>query len=176
METIFKVIELVGTSTEGYEKAIDNAIARAGMTLKGLEFFDVADLLCLLTWIRDVEGIEGITLSGGEPLQQCAAVATLLHRVRKETDLSVVVFTGFGWEHVANTPSLLEVARLADIVIAGPYRKRQRLERGFRGSTNQTIHLMTDRYSLADIERVPDVEVVVGDGAVIETGIVVPGT
>ena len=43
METIFKVIELVGTSTEGYEKAIDNAIARAGMTLKGLEFFEVVE-------------------------------------------------------------------------------------------------------------------------------------
>ena len=43
MDTIFKVIELVGTSSEGYEKAIANAVARAGTTLKGLEFFEVTE-------------------------------------------------------------------------------------------------------------------------------------
>lgn len=43
IETIFKVIELMGTSSEGYEKAIESAIARAGTTLKGLEFFEVVE-------------------------------------------------------------------------------------------------------------------------------------
>jgi hypothetical protein len=43
MDVTFKVINLVGTSTEGYQQAIDSAIARAGETLKGLEFFEVVE-------------------------------------------------------------------------------------------------------------------------------------
>ncbi len=43
MDDTFKVIELVGTSTESYQAAIDSAIVRAGKTLKGLEFFEVVE-------------------------------------------------------------------------------------------------------------------------------------
>ncbi len=43
MDVTFKVINLVGTSTEGYQQAIDSAIARASETLKGLEFFEVVE-------------------------------------------------------------------------------------------------------------------------------------
>ena len=43
MDTTFKVIELVGTSTESYQAAIDSALARAAVTLKGLEFFEVVE-------------------------------------------------------------------------------------------------------------------------------------
>ena len=43
MDTTFKVIELVGTSTESYQAAIDSAISRAAVTLKGLEFFEVVE-------------------------------------------------------------------------------------------------------------------------------------
>ena len=34
----YKVIELVGTSPEGVEHAIENAISRAGQTLIGLDW------------------------------------------------------------------------------------------------------------------------------------------
>lgn len=43
MDITYKVINLVGTSTEGYQQAIDSAIERAGKTLKGLEFFEVVE-------------------------------------------------------------------------------------------------------------------------------------
>jgi flavin-binding protein dodecin len=33
----------VGTSTEGYQQAIDSAITRASRTLTGLEFFEVVE-------------------------------------------------------------------------------------------------------------------------------------
>lgn len=33
----------MGTSIEGYQQAIDSAIAKAGKTLKGLEFFEVVE-------------------------------------------------------------------------------------------------------------------------------------
>src|SRR5262249_40368896 len=41
--------------------------------------------------------VQGLTVSGGEPLQQRPALLALLRRVRRETNLSVLVFTGFTW-------------------------------------------------------------------------------
>ena len=40
----YKVVELVGTSSEGLQQAIDSAIARAAQTLKGLDWFEVKEI------------------------------------------------------------------------------------------------------------------------------------
>jgi flavin-binding protein dodecin len=42
-EHIYKVIELVGSSTEGSDDAIKNAIARASETVKNLDWFEVVE-------------------------------------------------------------------------------------------------------------------------------------
>jgi flavin-binding protein dodecin len=38
---VYRVIEVVGTSTEGFDGAIANAISRAGETMRNLEWFEV---------------------------------------------------------------------------------------------------------------------------------------
>ena len=43
-ESVYKVIELVGTSTESWEKAAAAAIQRAGKTLRDLRIAEVAEL------------------------------------------------------------------------------------------------------------------------------------
>ncbi len=40
----YKVVELVGTSSEGLQPAIENAISRAAQTLKGLDWFEVKEI------------------------------------------------------------------------------------------------------------------------------------
>jgi flavin-binding protein dodecin len=40
----YKVVELVGTSSEGLQPAIENAISRASQTLKGLDWFEVKEI------------------------------------------------------------------------------------------------------------------------------------
>jgi len=47
-ESVYKVIELVGTSTESWEKAAAAAVARAGSTLRDLRIAQVSDLDMLL--------------------------------------------------------------------------------------------------------------------------------
>jgi flavin-binding protein dodecin len=42
-DKIYKLIELVGVSTESMEDAIQNAIARANQTLKNLDWFEVVE-------------------------------------------------------------------------------------------------------------------------------------
>lgn len=127
----------------------------------------------ILSWLLAIEGIEGITLSGGEPLQQRAGVLSLLRGIRAASDLSVVLFTGHDWGHIENNAGLRQTVSLADLVIAGPYRQHRRLPSGLRASANQTLHLLGRRYAPADVGDVPDLEVVVfGNGALVETGIV----
>lgn len=40
---VYKKVELVGSSEKGIEDAIDNAIARAGGTLRNLRWFEVVE-------------------------------------------------------------------------------------------------------------------------------------
>ena len=40
----YKVVELVGSSHEGLQQAIENAIARAAQTLKNLDWFEVKEI------------------------------------------------------------------------------------------------------------------------------------
>lgn len=43
-ESVYKVIELVGTSTESWEKAAAAAVQRAGKSLRELRIAEVAEL------------------------------------------------------------------------------------------------------------------------------------
>jgi flavin-binding protein dodecin len=43
-ESVYKVIELVGTSTESWEKAADAAVARASKSLRDLRIAEVSEL------------------------------------------------------------------------------------------------------------------------------------
>ncbi len=43
-ESVYKVIELVGTSTDSWEKAAAAAIERASQSLRGLRIAEVAEL------------------------------------------------------------------------------------------------------------------------------------
>jgi len=40
---IYKVVEIVGSSTKGTDDAVQNAIARASKTLKNLDWFEVVE-------------------------------------------------------------------------------------------------------------------------------------
>jgi dodecin len=43
-ESVYKIIELVGTSTESWEKAAAAAVARAGQSVRDLRIAEVAQL------------------------------------------------------------------------------------------------------------------------------------
>ena len=40
----YKVIELVGSSSDGMQQAIENAVSRASQTLKNLDWFEVKEI------------------------------------------------------------------------------------------------------------------------------------
>jgi anaerobic ribonucleoside-triphosphate reductase activating protein len=103
-------------------------------------------------WIaraKEENGIEGITLLGGEPTSHAGA-AVALAKASRELDLSVMVFSGYTIEEL-NARTETEVAELiatTDILVDGPYiREQPDTERRWIGSRNQRIHFLTPRYS-----------------------------
>jgi len=103
--------------------------------------------------------IEGITISGGEPLQQWPAVAELLAWVNEHTTWSVVLFTGLEPGEIAQLPYEHEIGALTDVVIAGRYRQEQRQARNLIGSSNKRLMFNSERYTPKDFEAVPQAEV-----------------
>jgi dodecin len=43
-DSVYKVIELVGTSTDGWEKAVSSAVALASQSLRDLRIAEVSEL------------------------------------------------------------------------------------------------------------------------------------
>jgi hypothetical protein len=43
-DTVYKVIELIGTSPDSWEKAASNAVAKAAETLRDLRIAEISDL------------------------------------------------------------------------------------------------------------------------------------
>lgn len=86
------------------------------------------------------QGITGVTLLGGEPLQQYENVLWLIQKIRKETDLSIMLYTGYNQAELQQYiwyPQLLEYC---DLLIVGRYIEGQRnTSQQWRGSTNQEV-------------------------------------
>ncbi len=112
--------------------------------LDGGEWMDVPRLA---RRIVSEPGIEGLTLSGGEPFEQPAACAALAQAVRR-AGLSVFVFTGFTLEEIRRSadPHALALLREVDILVDGPFRREVRCRRLWRGSANQRVHFLSERY------------------------------
>ena len=43
MDHVYKIVEIVGSSTKGIEDAVDQAVATAGKTIKNLQWFEVQE-------------------------------------------------------------------------------------------------------------------------------------
>ncbi len=84
----------------------------------------------------------GLTVSGGEPLDQPEALAALLHHWRSVSNASVLLFTGREWEEAKGWFSLN--AGLVDCVISGPIRSDLPQTLALRGSDNQELRILSD--------------------------------
>src|SRR5207249_35536 len=92
------------------------------------EVLPVDELFARIVALEDA--IEGVTISGGEPLQQRPAVLAFLRRIKAETSLSTLVFTGFSWDEVQRFPEAEELLAVIDVLIAGRFDERQRVADG----------------------------------------------
>ena len=120
--------------------------------------------------ILATEGIEGVTFTGGEPFAQARALTALAERVRA-SGLSVFVFTGYDLDELARSEHRAMLA-VTDVLVAGRYVGAERATGlAWRGSANQRVHFLSDRYGPADMKEVAEVEFHIDkDGTLTVTG------
>jgi anaerobic ribonucleoside-triphosphate reductase activating protein len=97
----------------------------------------------ILSMIDENPLLDGITFSGGDPMDQAAALVPLAREI-KERGLNLVIFTGYTYERLMELsherPDMFELLTFADILIDGPFiMAKKSLELKFRGSSNQRI-------------------------------------
>jgi anaerobic ribonucleoside-triphosphate reductase activating protein len=94
---------------------------------------------------REKDIIEGVTLLGGEPLDQYKETLALAKKCRAEK-LSVMLFTGYDMAEIQDK-QMNGILDYTDILIAGRYEEEHRtLNHQWIGSTNQKIYFLSDRY------------------------------
>ena len=108
----------------------------------------------LFDWTSSLEGIEGVTISGGEPLLQAQALTTYLTMVQK-AGLSVILYTGYSHNDILTRGSAGQKSILAyiDILIDGSFNKEFAVSFRLKGSKNQNYIFLSDRYSSVDIKK-----------------------
>lgn len=115
--------------------------------------------------------VDGLSISGGEPMQQPEAVYWLLAAAR-DVELSTLMFSGYTIDEIRTLPRGPEILDLLDVLVDGRYVAAQRLGKGLRGSANQVIHLLSPRHTRAEVEATPVAEVVISPtGEVSLTGV-----
>jgi len=108
--------------------------------------FDGGHLISLaeiLSMIDENPLLDGVTFSGGDPMEQAKALIPLAREI-KERGLNLVIFTGYTYEqiiaHQEVRPAMWELMTFADILVDGPFVLAQRcLSLKYRGSKNQRL-------------------------------------
>lgn len=96
--------------------------------------------------------IEGVTFLGGEPFEQYADLLWLAQKIFVES-LSLMIFTGYDKEELVQDGKS-EIFQYTDILIDGRYIAPLRnVDLQWRGSSNQTIHFLSPRYTPAIIHN-----------------------
>lgn len=135
--------------------------------------------------------LEGITFSGGEPMQQAESLLALMQNLRSQAaGLSLGMFSGYTeceldegrfsvWCHeleAQDKRSLWEAIRAhLDFAVLGRFNFLQPSTAPLRSSRNQVLRLLSNRYTEADFgEQLVEVSIH-DDGRAEVTGFPVPG-
>ena len=110
----------------------------------------------ILTELREIKDIEGITLLGGEPFQQLDASLELIKGC-KEMGLSVFLYTGY--EPSEFNEKMQTCFDLSDIAVTGRFVQELReTTLRWRGSSNQQVHFISDLYDESVLQEQTEVE------------------
>jgi anaerobic ribonucleoside-triphosphate reductase activating protein len=98
--------------------------------------------------ILNVPGLEGITISGGEPMLQATNLLKLVKIIRSERNLSAICYTGFTLKELKEKkdPEIDALLSEVDVLIDGLYIDSLNDNKGWRGSSNQEVHFLSGFY------------------------------
>jgi anaerobic ribonucleoside-triphosphate reductase activating protein len=133
------------------------------------EEIDTEEIVSLI--LKHRSEIEGVSISGGEPLDQSEELLEILRYVREDTSLSVIIWTGYTRSELDEMRLMEELSKLVDLIIIGPYVEQLHKPEGLRGSSNQDYIFFTKRYKEEDLKSLPSAEVIFEKGVMKITGV-----
>lgn len=104
----------------------------------------VSELLGMI--LKNASGRTGLTISGGEPFDQAKPLVDLLTKVKKTTELDIMVYTGYTYKELQSGDlSKKKMLSLIDILVDGPFRIDLPMTNRYSGSDNQKLYLLTPK-------------------------------
>lgn len=96
-----------------------------------------------------LNGIDGVTFSGGEPFMQAPALANLIDQIRARRDLSFMSYSGFTLNEIQarGEQGQLDLLSRLDLLVDGRFRRDDHATLLWRGSQNQQIHFLSERHA-----------------------------
>ena len=93
----------------------------------------------IIKYIQKTPFIDGITLSGGDPMYSAMAITPFVRRVRMELPTTTIwIYSGFTFEEICADPVMYELISLCDILVDGEFDMDKRgLNLRYKGSVNQ---------------------------------------
>lgn len=100
------------------------------------------DINDIMTKIKSNGLLSGVTFSGGEPMCQPKAFLELAKRIKAETNLNIICYSGYTIEELQslNNQDINQLLDICDWLIDGRFEEQLKdLTLPFRGSSNQRI-------------------------------------
>lgn len=83
-----------------------------------------------------IHPLDGLTISGGDPFDQYRATLELVETLRfLKPKIDIWIYTGYEFDEISET----RLARLANVVVTGPFEADRKVEGRWYGSANQEI-------------------------------------
>lgn len=133
---------------QGCERNCMGCISPEMQSLTGGTALSVESLFNMIADSHKIYGTEGMTISGGEPFYQADRLCGLISRVRECFDFGVIIYTGYTLDELEKSggEDVLRLVNMADVIVDGEYISELDDDRGMRGSSNQRVIMLSDRY------------------------------
>lgn len=130
---------------QGCKKRCVGCINPEGRKLDGGIWMEIEELMEL---IKSQKDIHGVTISGGEPFLQFAELREFTERIKQETSLDIMLYSGYTLSEleIIFADDLKPFLEKIDLFIDGGYIKEQDTGSLYRGSDNQNIYCFSGKF------------------------------
>lgn len=131
---------------------------------KSMWSFDPNILLEREELLRNIllKAADGVTILGGEPLEQSDNLLWLLNQLKK-SDIHIMLYTGYEMNEISSEKKYQEICNMADILIPGRYHENERdIYLKWRGSRNQKI-ISKDDCVIKEEDSTNEIEIIIDE-------------
>ena len=115
--------------------------------------------------------VDGVTISGGDPLEQEDELLELLMLLSTmRLSKGVILFSGFTRSEISSNFIREQCLKYIDVLIDGRYEKNLKIDFSLRGSSNQEFYSFSDKISSDELHFDQEIEISSLEGDIMMTG------